>query len=428
MRILVIGSGAREHALLWTLRRSERVTALYAAPGNGGTAALATSVAIPVDDHEALARFAAAGKIDLTVVGPEAPLVAGLADGFHERGLSVFGPAADGARIEGSKAWAKQFFERHGIPSAPFRVFDSAGEARDHVASRRAPMVVKADGLAAGKGVVVASTRAEALDAVDAMLVRREFGRAGESIVIEDCLDGEELSIHAITDGERTVLLPPAQDHKRLLDGDRGPNTGGMGAYAPAPLATPALIETIQASIIAPALRGFLAEGIRYRGVLYFGLMITAQGPQVLEVNCRFGDPETQVILPLLQGDLAALLAAASSSSLVGIPHATRPGAALCVVLASEGYPGPHRSGVPVTGLDRAAALDGVTVFHAGTRRVSRDQVLTSGGRVLGVTAVADDLARAATRAYQAASLISFPGMIYRRDIGTRAMGVTRSA
>jgi phosphoribosylamine--glycine ligase len=427
MKVLVIGSGAREHALLWKLSRSSLMGELYAAPGNGGTGSLARNVPIRAHDSEGLARFAEAERIDLTLVGPEAPLVAGLADLFLSRGLAVLGPTREGAELEGSKLRAKRFFQRHGIPTAPFRAFEGIEEARAWVRSRALPMVIKADGLAAGKGVVVAATREEAAEAVEAMLARREFGEAGARVVIEDCLAGEELSILALVDGERAVVLPAAQDHKRAGEGDRGPNTGGMGAYAPAPLATPALLETVRARIIEPTLRGLAAEGLRYRGVLYFGLMITADGPQVLEINCRFGDPETQAVLPLLAEDLLALVDAAARGSLAGFTGASRPGASICVVLASGGYPGSYTTGLPIEGLDGLGPRDDLAVFHAGTSLDASGRLVTSGGRVLGVTAVARDLTEAAARAYEAVSRISFPGMIYRRDIGARAMGVTRS-
>ncbi len=417
MRILVVGSGAREHALLWKLAQSPRQPTLYCAPGNAGTAALAENVPIAAEDVESLARWAAEHAIDLTVVGPEAPLVAGLADRLAARGLAAFGPTAAAAAIEGSKAWAKALMQRHGIPTARFSVADDPAAARRALEAFGLPVVIKADGLAAGKGVTVARTRAEAEAAIDAFLVERVFGAAGDRLVIEECLEGQEVSVLAFADGREVVPMVPACDYKRVGDGDTGPNTGGMGAYAPPALATPAFLAEVERTILVPALAALAAAGRPYRGVLYAGLMVTRDGPKVLEFNCRFGDPETQAILPLLDSDLVEIIEAVVRGELRSDLVRWRAGACCAVVLAAAGYPGRYATGHPIRGLDQVSA--DVQVFHAGTRRAARD-VVTAGGRVLTVAAVAPSLAEARERAYAGAAAIHFDGVHYRRDIALR--------
>src|SRR5579875_1701961 len=396
MRILVVGGGGREHALVWKLAQSPQAEALFCAPGNAGIAALATCVPIAPGDVDGLVRFAERERIDLTVVGPELPLTLGLVDRFAARGLRAFGPTAAAARLEGSKVFAKELLSRLGVPTAAFAVFDDPDAAARHVRARGAPVVVKADGLASGKGVFVCATVAEALAAIDAVMRRRAFGEAGARIVVEDCLVGEELSFMAITDGTTVLPLAPAQDHKRALDGDRGPNTGGMGAYSPAPVATSALEAAVMREVMEPVVRGLTAAGVRYTGVLYAGLMVHEGRAQVLEFNVRFGDPEAQVLLVRLRADLVDLLARACDGRLAGAEIAWDPRAAVCVVLAAAGYPG-------------ARTVDG--------------RVVTAGGRVLGVTALGEDIGAAVDAAYAAVAQIGWPGMHFRHDIGARALG-----
>jgi len=394
------------------------VSALYAAPGSDAIfrdgAGPVDVAGAPGDPGYALAA-ARAARADLVVIGPEAPLAAGCADALRESGRAVFGPGLGGARIEASKAWAKHFMVRHGIPTAAAAVFDDPHRAEAYIRSLPAPPVVKADGLAQGKGVVVAATHDEAVAAARAALGRGVYGAAGRRIVVEERLAGREVSVQALVAGPRYVLLAPAQDHKALRDGDRGPNTGGMGAYSPVPWIDEALLARIEREVIGPAVAGLAAEGVDYRGVLYAGLMLTAGGPRVLEFNCRFGDPEAQVILPRLEGDWAGVFAAVAAGE-APAPLRWRPGGAVCVVLASAGYPGPYRTGLPIQGLESAEAHEGVTVYHAGTRR-DGDRWLTAGGRVLAVTAAAPSLAEARRRAYRAGDEIVFPGKHQRRDI-----------
>jgi phosphoribosylamine--glycine ligase len=423
VRVLLVGGGAREHALAWKLARSPLLDELVAAPGNPGIARLARCVPIAVDRGEDLAALAERERIDFTVIGPEAPLVAGLADLFATRGLLALGPGAAGARIEGSKAFAKDLMARHGIPTARFATFRDAVEARRHCARLGAPLVVKADGLAAGKGALVCRTPEEADAAIRQCLEDRVFGAAGETVVVEEFLQGEEVSVFALVDGARALPLGAAQDHKAVGDGDRGPNTGGMGAYSPVPLLDAGAERAILSSIVTPVVKALAAEGATYRGVLYAGLMMTPGGPRVVEFNCRFGDPECQVLLTRLEDDLLPLLAAAARGH--GMPESVRwrPAASVCVNLASEGYPGPYRTGRPIRGLD---AIDDpeVHVFHAGT--AERDGALvTSGGRVLSVTATGPDLEAAIARAYAAVGRIRFEGMHHRTDIGRRALART---
>jgi phosphoribosylamine--glycine ligase len=420
VRALVVGSGGREHALAWALKRSSGVAEVFAAPGNGGTAAVAENVPIRAEDIDGIAQFAAERDIDLTVVGPEAPLVSGIVDRFNAMGRRCFGPTRGAARLEGSKVFAKEFMARHGIPTADFRVFDDAAEATSHVRRTGAPIVVKADGLAAGKGAIVAATTRDAERAIDEIMVERLFGEAGDRVVVEECLDGEEVSIHAVCGGGKAVLLPSSQDHKRIHDGDRGPNTGGMGAYAPVPRVTGSLLELIHDSVVVPTLRGMEQDGEPFAGVLYAGLMMTSKGPRVLEYNVRFGDPETQVLLPLIKSDLAELLYASAEGGLPGRVelHADRFAAA--VVVASGGYPGTYAKGFPIRGLE-GTDDDSRVVFHAGTRRTP-EGVVTSGGRVLAVTAWGRDLRGALAHAYEGVGRVTFEGACWRKDIGKRAL------
>ena len=424
MRVLVVGSGGREHALVWKLRQSPRVKKIYCAPGNAGIAELAACVNIAADDIAGLVKFAWEQNIDLTVVGPEAPLAAGIADAFQAKGLQVFGPVAAAARLEASKAFAKQLMQKYGIPTAESRTFTAAEDALAYIRQKGAPIVVKADGLAAGKGVIVAQTVAEAEAAVQRMLVAGEFGAAGKRIVVEEYLAGEEVSVLAFTDGKSVVPMDGAQDHKAAYDHDQGPNTGGMGAYSPAPVLTPELLQRVRREILEPTISGLRREGITFRGVLYAGLMLTADGPKVLEYNVRFGDPECQVILPRLKGDLAEIMLAVNSGSLREEMVAWHDRHAACVVMASGGYPGKYATGKVITGLQEVAAMPDVYIFHAGTA-VQDGKIVTAGGRVLGVTAWGETLASALERAYRAVRTIHFDGVHYRSDIGWRGRART---
>lgn len=420
VRVLVVGSGAREHALLWKLAQSPRRPQLFCAPGNAGTAQLAESVPIASGDVRALAVWADERAIDLAIVGPEAPLARGIADAFAARGRALFGPTQAAAQIEASKAWTKALLVRHGIPTARAEIVADLEAARRALDTFGTPVVVKADGLAAGKGVTVAATRAEAEAAVRACLVERAFGAAGERVVIEECLAGPEVSVLAFVDGECVVPMVPACDYKRVGEGDTGPNTGGMGAYAPPALATPELRARVQREILEPTAAALVAAGRPYRGVLYAGLMVTAEGPKVLEFNCRFGDPETQVILPLLASDLLDIVEAVVEGHLDQAPVRWRAGAACGVVLAAEGYPGPYPMGMPIRGLDTAP--DDALVFHAGTR-ATPEGIVAAGGRVLTVVGQGPDRAAARERAYAALAGIHFEGCYYRRDIAAAERG-----
>jgi phosphoribosylamine---glycine ligase len=422
VRVLVVGGGGREHALVWALARSALVEQIYAAPGNPGIAETARCVSISPGDVTGLAGFAERESMDLTVVGPEAPLVAGLANELAARGLAVFGPARDGALIEGSKAYARKVCARHGIPGARGKDFMDAPKAKAYLEELgEPPYVVKADGLAAGKGVVIAGTREEAERAIDACLLDRAFGEAGARVVIEEHLEGEEVSAVALTDGRAVLALAPLQAHKRMGDGDTGPNTGGMGAYSPVPAVDEAMWERIRVEILEATIAALREEGTDYRGVLYAGVMLTAGGPKVLEFNCRFGDPETQALIPRVRSDLAELLLACTDGTLGRREVEWDPRPCVTVVAASEGYPGPVADGREVTGLEDAAAVPDAVVFHAGT--ASKDgRVTTAGGRVLAVSALGADVGEARARAYDAIGRIRFDGMHYRRDIGERAM------
>jgi phosphoribosylamine---glycine ligase len=422
MKILVIGSGGREHALVRALRRVPHVE-VTCAPGNAGIALDATIVAIDAGDVDALLALAERERFDLTVVGPELPLDRGVVDRFRAAGHRIFGPSRAAAQLECSKAFAKAFMTRHGIPTARYRVCRSAAEAYSTVEGGELglPLVVKADGLAAGKGVVVAATRADAESAVRGAMEDRQFGDAGTTIVLEECLDGPEVSFFALCDGGTAIPLGSAQDHKRVFDDDRGPNTGGMGAFAPSPLMDSSLASSVMREIVEPVVRGMREDGHEYRGFLYAGLMLTCDGPKVIEFNVRFGDPEAQAVLPLIEADLSSLLTAAAEGRLVAASIALRPEVTVGVVLASGGYPGSVKAGLPIHGIADAAALDGVEVFHAGTSR--RDnQIVTAGGRVLTVVGRGGDFDRAIARAYEGVSRISFDGMQFRRDIGRKAL------
>ena len=424
MNILVIGGGGREHALAWKIAQSPRVARVYVAPGNAGTARDEALVNVPITDIAELVAFARRSEIGLTVVGPEGPLAAGVVDAFREAGLAIFGPTRAAAQLESSKDFAKAFMKRHGLPTAAYETFTDARAAHDYIATRGAPIVVKADGLAAGKGVVVAQTRAEADAAVDAMLVDNAMGSAGARVVIEEFLEGEEASFIVMVDGRHVLPLASSQDHKRLKDGDAGPNTGGMGAYSPAPIVTPALHARIMREIIMPAVNGMAADGTPYSGFLYAGVMIDAAGhPKVLEFNCRMGDPETQPIMARLKSDLVTLVQHAVEGTLDTIEAEWDRRAALGVVLAAAGYPEAPRPGATIVGLDRVTdeAHPGVHVFHAGTA-MQDGRVVVSGGRVMCVTALGDSVRQAQRAAYAAVGDIRFDGMQYRTDIGHRAI------
>jgi phosphoribosylamine--glycine ligase len=420
MRILVIGGGGREHALAWKLKQSPLCDALYIAPGNPGTAALGTNVPFKVDQIDELGRFAEQERIDLTVVGPEVPLVLGIVDAFKARGLRCWGPSKAAAQLEGSKVAMKEFLRRHNIPTAKFKIFNKAADAHTYIDEFDCPLVVKCDGLAAGKGVTVAKDAAEAHDAVVRMMDKHEFGRAaGAQIIIEETLKGEEISVFALCDGRNALLLDYVQDHKQVMDGDRGPNTGGMGAFTPVPgLVKPRDEDDIVRRVLVPTMSGLMQEGRPYVGLLYMGFMLTEAGPKVLEYNVRFGDPECQALMLRLDSDLVQLCQAAIDGKLDQHELAWRPGTSICVTLASGGYPDAFPSDLPITGLDRAAAL-GATVFHAGTR-MKGEHLVTAGGRVLSVCAHGADLDAARATAYAACDAIAFDGKHCRRDIGKR--------
>lgn len=427
MKVLVVGGGGREHALCVALAKSPKVDTIFCAPGNGGIAAIAECRPdLLVSDLEGLVAFAKDASVDLTVVGPEAPLVAGIVDRFQEEGLRIFGPPKAAARLEGSKDFAKQVMLKNNIPTAAHHTFSELAEAKEYVEQNDVyPVVVKADGLAAGKGVTVCETREATIAAVEESMGARRFGDAGAIVVIEEFLRGEEASVHAITDGETLLVLPSAQDHKRVGEGDTGPNTGGMGAYSPAPVVEGEMMDRIVRTVLVPTLHGMKRAGTPFRGVLYAGLMITRGGPRVLEYNVRFGDPETQVLFPRMKSDLFDILSAAADgdlSSIEGLDLDERP--CVGVVVASEGYPGPYQGGKEIAGLEAADALEDVVVYHAGTR-LSGDRIVTAGGRVLCVSALGDDFQAARDRAYEGVDAIHFTGASVRRDIGWRVLART---
>jgi phosphoribosylamine--glycine ligase len=423
MKVLVIGSGGREHTLVWKISQNPAVTKIYCAPGNAGISQIAECVKISADDINALAAFAEKENIGLTVVGPEIPLAAGIVDLFRQKKLAIFGPDKNAAQLESSKAFAKNLMQKYSIPTAAYRTFTDYNEAEKYLASLHVitPLVIKADGLAAGKGVIICQNTTFARTAITQVMKDKVFGASGNEAVIEEFLEGEEASVQIFLDGKHYSMMVAAQDHKRVLDKDLGPNTGGMGAYAPAPIVTSALKERVEKEIIQPLINGFIKEGIDYKGVLYLGLMIVSGKPYVLEFNCRFGDPETQVVLPLLKTDLIEIIEKINKGQLDKIKIEWYNKSALCVVLASGGYPGDYAKGKVIKGLEKAAQLKDVVVFHAGTA-CKDSQIVTSGGRVLGVTGLGNTIQDAKDAAYAAVRDISFEGMHYRKDIGYRAL------
>jgi len=422
MKVLVVGSGGREHALVWKLSQSSRVDRVFCAPGNAGIAEIAECVEIKADDIDGLLNFAKFEGIDLTVVGPEAPLTKGIVDAFVKEDRRIFGPDSSAARLEGSKVFAKDFMKKYGIPTAEYRTFSSYLHAEEYIRLKGVPIVIKADGLAAGKGVVVAETMDDAIKALRMIMKERVFGDAGERVVVEQCLRGEEASFMVLIDGRTVLPLASSQDHKRVFDNDQGPNTGGMGAYSPAPVVTRRVEKRIVEEIINPLMKGLRRERINYRGVLYLGLMICDGNPYVLEFNCRFGDPEAQPVLMRLDSDLFDALKATAEGKLRNIRLRWKRDASVCVVLASKGYPGRYDKGKSIKGLDYFKGKDDVVVFHAGTDIDEEGNLITSGGRVLGVTALGKDIKSAKEKAYGAIEKIHFEGMHYRRDIADKAI------
>jgi phosphoribosylamine--glycine ligase len=421
MKVLILGSGGREHALAWAVKRSPRVMEIVCAPGNGGMAQIARYVPVDLKNLAAMVRIAEAEKPDLTIVGPELPLSLGIVDELQQRGLRVFGPTRAAAMLESSKGFAKRFLQRHNIPTPNYAVCSSPEEVEKAIEMFHPPIVVKADGLAAGKGVIICDSRNTAAEAAHGLFTGTLLGSSEQQLVIEEFIEGDEVSFLCLSDGKHVTPLVPAQDHKRIGEGDTGPNTGGMGVYSTDSLLDPAMSEWILHHIAVPTVQGMAAEETPFTGVLYCGLMMTARGPQVLEFNARFGDPETQAILVRLESDLIDVLEACVDGRLADTPLCWSPGAAACVVASSGGYPGSYKNGLPITGLAAAAQVPGVRVFHAGTAQVG-GQIVTAGGRVLGVTAAAESLDQALARAYQAMAEIAFEGMYYRRDIGHRAL------
>lgn len=420
MKVLVVGGGGREHAIAWKLSQSPLVTTLYAAPGNAGISSSAVCLDIKAEDVTGIAKFAVSERMDLVVVGPEVPLCMGITDLLEEAGITVFGPSSRAAMIEGSKAFSKNLMKKYNVPTASFENFTSFDAAVAYARSLGSDMWIKASGLAAGKGAVYASDPDEAEKILRNMMVDSEFGDSGHTVVIEENMHGEEASIFALCDGKTYRLLVSAQDHKRAFDGDDGPNTGGMGAYAPAPVVTESLLERIKREILDKVLNGMASENAPYKGCLYAGIMNTDEGPRVVEFNCRFGDPETQAVLPLFKGDLAEVMMACAKGDLDSVEFETSTGFSMCVVVASGGYPGSYKKGFRIAGLDNAALIDGAKVFHAGTK-MDGDGIVSSGGRVLGVTGWGDNFIEARDRAYRAVECISFDGAFYRKDIGHRA-------
>ncbi len=420
-KVLVIGSGGREHTIVWKLSSSPEISKIFCAPGNAGISHQAQCISIHAEDMPGLANFAEKESIDLTVVGPEGPLTMGIVDFFQKRGLTICGPSAQAAELEGSKAFAKEFMKKYNIPTADHATFLSPEQAKKHVKERGTPLVVKADGLAAGKGVILAMTEKEALDAIDSIMIKKDFGAAGNKVVIEKLLRGEEASFLVFTDGETVVPMPSSQDHKAIYDGDQGPNTGGMGAYSPAPVVTPEISEKVMKKIMIPTIKGMAAEGRKYRGILYAGLMIDKGEPWVLEFNTRFGDPETQPLLVRMKSDLLPVLEATIAGTLqeIKIEWDARP--AVCVVMASSGYPGTYEKGKTISGLEAAEQVKEAFVFHAGTAW-ENGNIVTNGGRVLGVTALGDTIQEAINQAYKAVSTIAWEGAYHRKDIGDKAL------
>jgi phosphoribosylamine---glycine ligase len=421
MKVLVVGSGGREHALVWKIKQSKRVEKVFCAPGNGGIAKMAECVAIEVTDTAALLNFVKKMNIDLTVVGPEVSLAAGIVDVFQANGARIFGPTQQAAELEGSKVFCKQFMKKYKIPSAAYEVFTDRKKAKKYLESCGVPIVIKADGLAAGKGVIVAETMAEAKAAVDLIMAEKAFGSAGDKLIIESCLRGEEASFIAFTDGKTVLTLPTSQDHKAIFDNDQGPNTGGMGAYSPAPVVTEEIADFVMDKIMLPTVRGMEAEGRPYKGMLYAGLMISGKDINVLEFNCRFGDPEAQPLLLRVKSDLVDIFDAVIDGNLDQVKMDIDPRPTVCVVMASSGYPGSYEKGKTIKGLGKAAECPGVHVFHGGTA-TSKGRTITNGGRVLGVTAIGKDLREAVARAYQGVDQIHWSGCYCRRDIAAKAL------
>ena len=419
MRVLVIGGGGREHALAWKITQSPKVTQVFCAPGNAGTAVIAKNVSIPADQIDQLLQFAQENEIGLTVVGPEQPLVMGIVDRFQEKGLRIFGPSACAAELERSKAFSKNIMKKYGLPTAEYETFTSHEKARRYIDKETGPIVVKASGLAAGKGVILCRNAEEGRHAVDTIMKDKLFGSAGDEVVIEEFLQGQEVSVLAFTDGNTVLLMDSAQDHKAALDGDQGPNTGGMGAYSPAPVFTDIMRQKVRDKIMFPLVRAMKAEGRPYQGILYAGLMLTKHGPKTLEFNARFGDPETQPLLVRMESDIVPLFEACIDGTLEQCDLKWKPETSVCVVMAAKGYPGSYEKGKEISGLDEAGALPDVVVFHAGTKGES-GKVLTNGGRVLGITATGPDTPSAIAKAYEAVSKIKWDGIHYRKDIGAR--------
>ncbi len=421
MKVLVVGSGGREHALVWKIHQSPRVKKIYCAPGNAGIKRMAECVSISAEDIDGLVSFALKEKIDLTVVGPEMSLAEGIVDTFEKEGLRIFGPSKAAAILEGSKVYTKEFLKKYKIPTAAFKVFKDRKKAKKYIDKCGAPVVVKADGLAAGKGVIVAATVKEAKTAVDLIMQEKAFGDAGRKLIVEECLQGEEASFIAFTDGKTVLPLPTSQDHKAVFNGDKGPNTGGMGAYSPAPVVTPEIADYVMENVMMPTIKGMAKEGRPYKGMLYAGLMIDGDSINVLEFNCRFGDPEAQPLLMRLKSDVVDIFEAVIDSKLDQVEMKIDPRPTVCVVMASGGYPGEYQKGKPIRGLTKAARVNGVVVFHAGTA-TKNGRVSSAGGRVLGVTAVGKDLQKAIDNAYRGVEQISWTGSFYRTDIGAKAL------
>ncbi len=419
MRVLVIGGGGREHALVWKISQSPEVTEIFCAPGNTGTAELANNVPIPADHIDQLLAFALENKIGLTVVGPEQPLVMGIVDQFQEKGLRIFGPTARAAELEGSKVFSKNIMKKYELPTAEYEIFTSHEKAREYFNKETGPRVVKASGLAAGKGVILCCNAEEGRNAVDLIMQDKSFGEAGDEVVIEEFLEGQEVSVLAFTDGNSVLLMDSAQDHKAAWDGDQGPNTGGMGAYSPAPVFTDTMRQLVRDKIMLPLIRAMKVEGRPYQGILYAGLMLTKLGPKTLEFNVRFGDPETQPLLVRMESDIVPLFEACIDGTLDQCELKWKQEPSVCVVMAAKGYPGSYEKGKEILGLDEAGALSDVVVFHAGTKG-EENKVLTNGGRVLGVTATGVDTPAAISKAYEAVSKIQWDGIHYRKDIGAR--------
>ncbi len=426
MKVLVVGQGGREHALVWKISQSPLVKKIYCAPGNGGIGKQVECINIKSEDIEGLKKFALKEKIDLTIVGPETPLVKGIIDEFEKANLKIFGPNKKASQLEGSKVFSKNLMKKYEIPTAEFEVFENSKKAISYVIPclerKKGSIVVKADGLAAGKGVVVCKTEDEALDAIVSIMDDKIFGDAGKKVIIEECLEGEEVSILAFTDGEHIKLLPSSQDHKRIYDGDKGPNTGGMGAYSPAPIVNENLLPIIEKNIIRRTIEGLKKEGIVYKGIIYAGLMIKDGKPKVLEFNVRFGDPETQAILPRIETDIIQLIMATIDGNLNNVDCNLKNESCVCVVLASGGYPGNYQKGKVINGLDEIKDSENIVVFHAGTKKLESGEILTDGGRVLGVSALGKNIKEAIDNAYEAVSYINFENMSYRKDIGKKAL------